>query len=203
MTLYKILTADGRASHGGTGQWFLPTKRRPGKWMPLVAPVLCESGYHVVTGPYLLDWLDRAGLAVFEAEVRGRVHESPEKSAHESARLIRRLRWDDATERLFAADCAARVLHLYERKYSADTRPRDAIVAARAFARGEIGAAARAAAWAAAGAAAGDAARAAAWAAARAAAGAAARAAAEAAERAWQNDRLLAYLHGTVTEAAV
>jgi hypothetical protein len=40
--------------------------------------------------------------------------------------------------RLFAADCAARVLPLYEKKHSA-TSPRNAIIAARAFARGEIG----------------------------------------------------------------
>jgi hypothetical protein len=100
--------------------------------------------------------------------------------------------------RLWLADCAARVLHIYEKNYPEDARVRDAIVTARQFARGEIGAAAGAAAgdaagaaagaaawdaagaaaWDAAGAAAGAAAGDAAWAAARAAAGAAARAAA-------------------------
>ena len=100
--------------------------------------------------------------------------------------------------RLFLADCAARVLHLFEKEHPDDAGPREAIIAARQYANGEIraaagaaaGAAARAAARAAAGAAAraaawdaaGAAARAAAWdaarAAARAAAGAAARAAA-------------------------
>jgi hypothetical protein len=68
--------------------------------------------------------------------------------------------------RLWAADCAARVLHVYERSETS-CAPRNAIVASRAYSRGEIDEAARAAAWAAAGAAAGDAARAAAWAAAR------------------------------------
>ena len=107
--------------------------------------------------------------------------------------------------RLWLADCAARVLHIYER-HQGDDRPRKAIVAARRFARGEIGDAAwdaaRDAAWDAASvvawAAAWDAARVVAWAAARDAAGAAAwaaaRDAARDAERAWQFDRLIARL---------
>lgn len=40
--------------------------------------------------------------------------------------------------RLFAADCAARVLHLFERERPTDMRPRNAIIAARQFVRGEI-----------------------------------------------------------------
>ena len=123
--------------------------------------------------------------------------------------------------RLWLADCAARVLHIYERVGNSQA-PRNAILAARQFARGEIDVIARAA-WAAAGAAAGDAAGDAwdAWDAARAAgaaagdawdawdaaraAGAAARAAAGDAagdawdaagdaEQAWQFDRLIARL---------
>lgn len=97
--------------------------------------------------------------------------------------------------RLWAADCAARVLHIYEHDH-ADDRPRGAIIAARQYARGEISAAAMDAAWAAAWDAAWAAARAAAWAAARAgwAAARAARAAARAAEQAWQYDRLIMWL---------
>ena len=115
--------------------------------------------------------------------------------------------------RLFAADCAESVLHIYESAYANDRRPREAIEAARAFARGEIDgatlaaagdaardaaravaadaawAAARAAAWAAAGAAA----RAAAWAAAWAAAGDAAWAAGDA-EKAKQVEFLRRYI---------
>ena len=63
---------------------------------------------------------------------------------------------DDLTEqeqRLIGADFAERVLPLFETKYPDDDRPRNAIEAARAFARGEITkeqlAAASAAAWAA------------------------------------------------------
>jgi len=57
--------------------------------------------------------------------------------------------------RLWLADCAARVLPIYE-KAGKSSAPREAIVAARQFARGETSDAARAAARAAAGAAAQD-----------------------------------------------
>jgi hypothetical protein len=111
----------------------------------------------------------------------------------------------DKEIRLFAADCAESVLHIYEKRYPNDDRPRKAIQAARDYANGVIGkdelAAARAAAWDAARAAAwdaaGEAARAtawdaagdAAWATAWAAAGEAARAAAW--EAKWQEIELL------------
>ena len=84
---------------------------------------------------------------------------------------------DDLTEqeqRLIAADFAERVLPIFEAHYPDDDRPRKAIEAARAYARGEITkeqlAAARAAAWDAAG----DAASEAAW----------------DSERAWQQQRI-------------
>ena len=50
----------------------------------------------------------------------------------------------------WAADCAERVLAAFEAESPTDGRPRDAVARARAFARGELGAAARAAAQAAA-----------------------------------------------------
>jgi hypothetical protein len=124
--------------------------------------------------------------------------------------------------RLWLADCAARVLPIFEKECPDDARPRQAIIAARRFARGETDAAAMNAAWAAARDAAWDAARnaardaawaaawAAAWDAARDAARAAARNAARAAardaardaarnaawadEERWQFDRLIARL---------
>ncbi len=104
--------------------------------------------------------------------------------------------------RLWMTDCAAHVLHIYEHDYPSDQRPRNAIIATRQCARGQIGAAAMAAAWDAArdaaGAAAWDAAGDAAWPAAMAAAGTAAGTAAWAAagdaEEAWQFDRLVEWL---------
>ncbi len=73
----------------------------------------------------------------------------------------------DKLARLFACDCAERVLSLFENKYPDDKRPRQAIEIARRYAMGQASDKARAAArvaWAAAWAA-GDAAWAAAWAA--------------------------------------
>ena len=92
----------------------------------------------------------------------------------------------DKLARLFACDCAERVLHICESKYPDDKRPRNAIETARRFAEGKATKEEMAAAWDAAGVAAGvaawdaarDAARAAAWVAARDAAWDAARAAA-------------------------
>lgn len=105
----------------------------------------------------------------------------------------------DKILRLWAADCAAHVHHIWLKTYPNDTRPAEAIKAARQFARGEITAAAWAAAVAAARDAAVDAEVAAARDAAWAAAGAAAGAAAVAAEEQWQTDRLIAYLKDDVT----
>jgi hypothetical protein len=98
--------------------------------------------------------------------------------------------------RLWMADCAAHVLHIFERERPSDMRVRECIIAARRFARGEIDAALAAAcaaareaaseaAWAAAWDAASDAAWAAAW---------AARDAAREAEESWQFEALVARL---------
>ena len=91
--------------------------------------------------------------------------------------------------RLVAADFAESVLHIFEEKYPDDSRPRAAIAAVRAFAKGEIAEEELRVAWDAARAAAraawGDAAAAAAW---------AARAAAGAAERKKQVEILKKYL---------
>lgn len=90
--------------------------------------------------------------------------------------------------RHWMADCAARVLHIYEKTAGADDRPRKAIEAARLYADGKMGAAA----WDVARAAARDAA----WAAAR----DVARDAAWDAEEAWQFDRLCRWLSDTPPE---
>jgi hypothetical protein len=109
---------------------------------------------------------------------------------------LRAVEGKDKEIRLFSADCAESVLHIYEKRYPNDDRPRKAIQAARDYANGVIGkdelAAAGDAAWAAAwaaGDAAGDAARDAARAAAGDAAWAAARDAAGKAK--WQEIELL------------
>jgi len=117
--------------------------------------------------------------------------------------------------RLFACDCAARVLPIYEAKYPDDMRPREAIETARLYARGEVdsgqlaaaGDAAWDATWGTGRVAARDAALAtvegaawAAWSAARDAAWDAAGATAWKAEREWQMGRLRQYILGTAAD---
>jgi len=71
--------------------------------------------------------------------VRGQIIHEADKSVAEQARLIRKVKtWNDKTLRLYAADCAERVLGLYEKQYPNDDRPRKAIQAARDFANGLI-----------------------------------------------------------------
>ena len=176
----------------------------------------CKRGYHLCEGEtQLVSWL---GPSIWEAEWRGDRMESPDKIVVSEARLVRKLAtWNDRTARLFACDCAERVLLIFESKYPGDSRPRAAIEVSRRFAIGnasqaELDAAryaardaaryaawyaARYAAWGAA-----YAARYAAWGAAYAARYAAyaardaARYAAWGAERKWQAERLRQYLFG-------
>ena len=207
--LYKVLNEDGTCCNGGVGAWHLPGKQpdglwKPfGQWMPKITGNLvpCSIGYHLCREEDLVHWL---GPAIWEVEAKGRVVTDTDKVVVREARLLHRVStWSERTARLFAADCAEHVLHLFEEEYPNDNRPRKAIEAARLYANDTIGVAARDAAGAAAGAAGWDAARdaarvaagaaagAAGWAAAgeaardaaRAAAGAAARAAAGAAAR--------------------
>jgi hypothetical protein len=240
--LFKVLHPDGRACHGGTGTWHLPTQAEgggqwePGEWTARLTGDLlpCSKGYHLCRAEDLLTWLTSDAYAVFDAEahpdsevILAKAHPdsevilAQERVVVRQARLLRRLRWDARIARLFACDCAERVLKYCDPD---DRRPREAIAAARRYAEGQATQQQLAAAWDAIGvapwAAAGDAARAAAgataqaaagvaaWVAAWAAAGAAARAAAGAtaqaaawdaawaAERGWQTNRLLWYLDG-------
>jgi len=146
-----------------------------GEWMPKIEKLeLCSAGYHYVTESQLLDWLSDE---LYEVEVRGDVLHGDNKNCAQEMRLVRHVEiWNDKTARLFAADCAERVLHFYEAKYPNDRSIRDYIDATRKFARGEITEHELATAWAAAWAAAWDAT----W----------------DAERKWQQERLMYYLSG-------
>jgi len=166
MTLYK--TMDGTAGAYGHGEWFMPVGKRPGKWMPKVPAVLCESGYHYCDDP--LDLLHHYGPDLYEIEVRGEVVRGDNKSCAEQARLLRRVpAWSDYTLRMFAIDCARRVAYLVkdddEREWYGATL--DLLTGFAEFGTGGVeGAAwgaARDAAWDAALGAARDAARGAAW----------------------------------------
>jgi hypothetical protein len=206
---YKVLGRDGRSCHGGKGVW------RKNRWRGVNGPLVpCLNGLHLCRPEHLVEWV---GPTVWRAEYDGEMieHEHDDKIVARRARVTERIEaWNDRTARLFAADCAERVLHLYESEYPGYDRPRAAIQAARDFADGRIGEVTRdeaaEAAWVAARAAQYSAgAQEAAWAAARAAqfsaraaaqavgaVGAAAQDNPGAVEREWQARRLLDYLEG-------
>lgn len=123
----------------------------------------CKSGYNTLAAHLGADWPDDKPINLLSC-----LDSNPVEDVIWALRAT--LENSDYAARMIAADCAESVLHIYESAYANDRRPRDAVEAARAFARGEIDDA-TGAAWAA-GDAAGDAAR-------------AARAAAWAAEAAW------------------
>jgi hypothetical protein len=203
MKYYKVLDKHGCSCHGGDAEWSLPTQNddgtwTPGEWMPEIEGELkpCRNGYHVVTLEQLLDWL---GERIFEVEPGDEIVHEDNKSVTRTCRLTRECTgWNERTARLFACDCAERVLPLYEAYYDDDS-PRKAIEVARRYADGKAAVeeltaaweaaweaalnASRDAGWAAAWAATEDAARAAAWAAAWAAARDASREASRAASR--------------------
>jgi hypothetical protein len=160
---------DGSTGPYSRFDWPLPNGK-PGKWVKASGKLeVCRNGIHACTVAQAPGWLRDDAYLI---ELGGKVVDSGDKLCARKGRLVRELDWEP---RLFAAACAEHVLPIFEKERPNDDRPRRAIKAARAYARGEIDAAAwdaaRAAAWAAAGAAAG----AAAWDAARAAARAAAR----------------------------
>jgi hypothetical protein len=136
--LYKVLGANAQSIHGGDSTWHKP-KGHPGKWMPKIERVkCCTSGYHLVELTSLAEWL-REDCTIYLAEGRGAKDSDGEgKTAYAEARLIRRLYLSEKDMRLFAADCADHVQHIWDAKYPNDHRPAIAIQAARDFANGLI-----------------------------------------------------------------
>jgi hypothetical protein len=134
MSTYKWLTPDHRGAYGhGDYTAHLPHGKRPGKWLPAVKdPRPCVRGYHVVDIAHLPAHWGIPGV-LYEVEVRGKTVEDGDKLACESIRLVRRVgELTPGIAATFAADCAERVLGLFEAKFPDDDRPRKAIEAARA-----------------------------------------------------------------------
>jgi hypothetical protein len=188
---YKYFQLNGSGAYGN-GRFDLPKPGEVGEWLPEVKAVMCQSGYHFVKRD---DLLYHMSDTLCEVEVAAPYLYKDHKGCASSIRILRIVdTWNECTARLFACDCAERVLPIFERKYPDDKRVHNCIRIARGFAYGEVtedelnaaADAANAAAYAAnaAYAAAADAAYAAAYAA----------KAAYAAERQWQLEHLLTML---------
>lgn len=137
---FTVLDEDGTSLHGGcTITWSLPTRNddgtwTPGNWMPRVEGELSlyGDGYKVGTLDQIINWL---GPRIFEVEVGNEIIHDKKKSIVRTCRLLREYtNWNEKSARLFACDCAERVLHIFERVFPGDDRPRKAIETARHYA---------------------------------------------------------------------
>ena len=153
MNKFHWLRDDMRSGSGDEPPWAVGESRAATGNIQL-----CEHGYH--WSPTLFAGLQYApGPVACLVEVSDAVDQDETKGVSRTRKLLAAVNVRRELQ-LWVADCAEHVLPFYESVYPGDNRPRRAIVAARAFANGEIDAAAGAAAYAA-----GDAARAAAYAA--------------------------------------
>lgn len=134
----KVLDRGGRALQPGAAvSWPLPRGGQPGgwtEWEPWPAP--CRQGWHLCKNTReVLRLPFGTGPLVYlaEAHPKGRLVEVPGVYVvASSARLVRRLPWTARKARLFAVECARRVLPLYEGERRGDTRLAEALrVAAR------------------------------------------------------------------------
>ncbi len=192
---FKVLGANGECCNGGSGTWSLPTRNEdgtwvPGEWMPDIEGQFepCANGYHLCELKDIFSWLN---ARIFEAEFDGEMVAGEDKIVVRHVRLVRELNWNERTARLFAADCAERVLKVAK---VTDKRSWAAVEVARKYANGQATDKELSAAQSAARLAARSAAESAAWSAARLAARLAARSAAESAAEsaAWSAARLAA-----------
>lgn len=120
MRAYKVLNPDRMCRYAGGQQW-----PKPGEWWKVEGALIpCIKGLHLCRRKDLVGWL---GPEIWEAEYSGRSVTTQERIVVRRARLVRRLStWNERTARLFAADCAERVLPLFY-AYDLDDRPRKLI----------------------------------------------------------------------------
>lgn len=133
-TLYKILGPDRQPCHRGRGQW-----PEPGAWREVDGPLVpCQNALHLCEAADLPRWIQRDAV-VWEAEADGEQERHDDtKTVARRARLVREI--GVLHHRLlvaWAADCAERVLPLFEAERPHDSRPRDALAAVRRWLVGD------------------------------------------------------------------
>jgi len=135
--LYKCLLDGGVSPYAGY-KYPLPQNGEPGEWTPLIKHkiVECKVGYHLCRRQDVIYWLTNN---LYEAEYRGKPYVFKDNVAARSVRLLRRIEtWNKRTIYLYCADVVERVLHIFEREYPEDKRPREAIQACRDYANNLI-----------------------------------------------------------------
>ena len=86
--LFKVLGADGKPLHGGTGDWPLPTVNRAGRWLQVAGNLACcVNGLHLTSDP-LRWWRQRARVFVAEAKPLELHGDYSDKAAFRRVRLL-------------------------------------------------------------------------------------------------------------------
>ena len=122
--LWKTLK-DGLVSTHGNHKWKI------GKWDKVSAPLeICRKGFHA--SERILDafFYVKPGC-IARAEVRGESIDHGDKQCWPEMRIVKAWKWtknDSVAMAVYAAELA---LHIYEKRYPHDKRPRNAIDAAR------------------------------------------------------------------------
>jgi hypothetical protein len=121
--LYKFLR-EGLKSQHGNATW------KVGEWKKESSVSICNSGFHASNTPReAFSYVQGEVLAIVEA--RGENVEQEDKSCWEEMRAIKAYKWqkkDSVALSIFAAELC---IKNYEAKYPNDSRPRDAIEAAK------------------------------------------------------------------------
>ena len=96
--LYKVLIGN-KSCHGGSLEWPLPTKTKPGKWVTFRGkPIMCQAGLHATTRPAYW-WVNTCSVYECEADkASARSGDDDGKSVHRKMRLIRLLNADELAE---------------------------------------------------------------------------------------------------------
>lgn len=127
MNRYKFLYYyDGsiRSGHGGSAWQVGVWRNESGD------PAAGAHGFHSAPDPLTArGWC--SGDVLAEVEVAGEVTESPDESAARSMCIVRAWHWSTLDDVALAIHAAGLVLPQFERVYPTDTRPRQAIDAAR------------------------------------------------------------------------
>lgn len=143
MKCFKALDFGGISGLGRDSEFVgkLPIGDQSGAWVEIQGPLeidknslMGDHGIHLASRRWLVRYLCNE---LYDAEYSGETRRDGRYFVARKVRLLRRLtNWNERTSRLFAADCAADVLMVFERQRPTDLRPRTAIDVARRFANG-------------------------------------------------------------------